>query len=216
MSTATRGSTCCCTLVENSQLYGRTPQPFRMPPLCAALAVGLPKFVSDTFPHSPFACTLVRSQSGITLWFASVHDRVTVLARRFTGAIESPYCPCTPSAFTYLFRLARTAVLPLPNTSYTPPNRGTMSLKSVSGVSGRSRFRFGTNGAGPRCSAGAMMSRYSNRRPTLSVSLLTVHLSCAYTLTSDGCVSDFKYGVVRSVMSVGLGTVGLVMGLLNV
>ena len=128
------------------------------------LRVGLPKFVSETMPHSSLASTLTRSQSGTKLprrgsptgKKLSFHDRVTNSARLDTGS-SAPFMnpTCVPSACMYLFTPILSAVFCVPNRSIVAPSLGAMSLNDSIWVSGNVMSRVGTSVAGPRCVSGA-------------------------------------------------------------
>src|SRR5688500_12123790 len=98
----TRGSTWCCTLVEYSQLYWRVPQPNRVSGSNCATDVACPKLRFDATEHSPFACRLTRSQSGLKSRSRSVQLRVT-------EATTPAGLPVAVVACTYLPRLTFSA-----------------------------------------------------------------------------------------------------------
>src|SRR5437867_2383929 len=100
----------------------------------------VPKFWFAHAPHSRLAAGFKRLQSGTRFplrgspagkKLVSFHDRVVLVARRTTGL--SSYSPPPPGPFAtncvYLPRLTFTAVLPVPNTSYTKLIRGVMVFK---------------------------------------------------------------------------------------
>src|SRR5712692_1231860 len=110
-------------------------------------------------PDARLSCAaeLVRSQSGMKLRFPSVHARVvwvTVLAAGLAAAaIWSDARLCR-----YLLTLTFSAVLPLPNKSYTAPTCGVRSLRLRFFCAGNVRFRVGVNAVGPRCDSAKLFA----------------------------------------------------------
>src|SRR5579872_6129151 len=89
---------------------------------------------------------------------------------------------CCTSGVLYLPIPALTAVLWLPNTSYTPPRRGDQSLKQETPLSElqsiNGKLRAGTNRP-PGAVCGLMsLFRYSQRRPAVMETRLNVQVSC--------------------------------------
>src|SRR5579872_2470777 len=145
-----RGTSWCCTLAANSQFEPRLLQPVRRFGSHGVPVVGRPKFELESAPQmSPpvtvCAAGFVRSQSGTKLPLRSVHARVAVCV---TPPVAGP--DPAASASTYLLMLTFTAVLPLPNKSYTLESFGVMSFQSSSDVAGTITLRVGVSGVGPR------------------------------------------------------------------
>src|SRR5256885_12110760 len=111
----------------NCQSAFRTPQPSSTAGFTRVVATDAPQFKFDHEPHSWLAAGLRKSHCAILSRLGSVHDRVmleTSVVAGFLIVYASPEkTPCR-----YLPKLALTAVLPLPNRSYTTPPRGETSL----------------------------------------------------------------------------------------
>src|SRR5262245_48482370 len=122
-----RGISSCCTLVENSQLYGRLPQPKRVSRLNCAMDVSVPNGCRYA-EHSPLATELIMSQSGLKLPRRGSPTGYVRSSQFLVVVVLTPAgLPIVNSVSMYLPRLALTAVLPLPNRSYEAPSRGVMS-----------------------------------------------------------------------------------------
>src|ERR1700688_1208739 len=145
------GSSSCCVALWNSQLYPRVVNASG-----AYVVVGmlLPKLTFDSFPHSPFAATIVKLHSGTKSPLLSVHDRVAFSAMFAAGfASRVKLVRLGPSRYRPM--LALSAVLPLPNRSNAPPSRGDTFFQSGAlSASGKIALRPGTSGPGPLVSAG--------------------------------------------------------------
>src|SRR6187401_2694379 len=112
-----RGASSCWTLVENSQLYGRLPQPKHVSSLNCAIELNVPNGLMYA-EHSPLAAGLSWSQSGLKLprrgsptgYIKSFQFRVVVV-------LTPAGLPTVKRVSMYLPRLALIAVFPLPNKS---------------------------------------------------------------------------------------------------
>ena len=120
-STDMRGTISCCTLVVNSQLKERFPQPVIRSGSYVLVGVSDPKAGLSKARHSPFGAKLFRSQSGTKSRSVSAHGRPAVVDRLRIGFGASVTCagpnPVVPSPSRYLFKVTFRAVFPLPNTS---------------------------------------------------------------------------------------------------
>src|SRR6266571_2776739 len=103
-------------------------------------------------PSSPLASGLVGSPSGMKLPFVSVHLRGSL-----PSAATAPLTLDIPTP-TYRFTLPLSAVLPVPNRSYTRPNRGETSFQLPFSCAGKNRT-VGIFGVG-----GSVVSGYPRRR----------------------------------------------------
>src|SRR4030095_11113315 len=120
-STDMPGTLSCCTLVVNSQLKDRFPQPVIRSGSYVLVGVSDPKAGLSNGPHSPLSPKLFKSQSGTKSRSASAHVRPAVVDRLRIGCGASVTCagpnPVVPRPSRYLFRVTFRAVFPLPNTS---------------------------------------------------------------------------------------------------
>src|SRR5687767_5835328 len=139
-STATRGSTSCCTDAPNCQSPERTPHPDRSPGsnvesktwvpklgLALALQKSMPSGTPPAGVCVPCAALFSRTQSATKSRSSSCHVRVVVVDSREVGlsAVNSPpFC----AASSYRPKFTLTDVRPVPNTSYATPPRGHRSL----------------------------------------------------------------------------------------
>src|SRR5689334_13307733 len=161
----------------------------------------LPKFRLSIAPHSPFGVRLVRTQSGRRLPLVSPHGRVVVVpAVPRNGLTASGNPPATVSR--YLFTLALSAVLPVPNTSQDAPSRGVMSFQFGTLVMA-AKLRAPMNWTGPRFCSGTSALRWSYRIPRFAVTRFRVYCSCTkipkFRLRFSVAIS----GVVNWVTEVG-------------
>src|SRR4029453_12027680 len=123
--------TSCCTLAENSQLFGRTPHPFMIFGSYVVATAGLPKFGFNKGLQKSGANwgpKLDRSQFTILSLLRSSHTRLAevtkvLLAGSLARAILIESC------WTLRLTLPLIAVLPLPNRSYDALMRGFTSFQ---------------------------------------------------------------------------------------
>ena len=173
--TDTRGMTCCCTPVENSQFQGRTPRPLSVAGSFWVPGTRLPNVLVSHGPHSPFSSGFVRTQSGTLLRLRSFTVRAVVVMRLTAGfrasAVASDSC-ATPRA-----TLALMAVLPSPKRSYETPARGLISFQFTTFAPGNDWFRVGRNLVGPAVYGSYDSFCTSYRSAPLSVMRLRVHRS---------------------------------------
>ncbi len=119
----------------------------------------VPKAGLSIAPHSPFAAGFIRTQSGTKLRLASFHVRLVLATIELEGARSRPNAPPTACAVKYLFRLAFSAVLPLPKTSNDKPVLGAMVCQRTPSAAGNTIFRSGANSPGPTRVSGYEMCR---------------------------------------------------------
>ena len=154
-------------LAEYSQLYGRTPNPSSTRGSTVVLGVGWPKFVSERLPHSPLASTFVRSQSGEKFPAAGIADGIHQVVPGPGHEVGQPVHRRDRVAVRSLHALRDHVLVDarlergssVAEEIVGQGQAGVMSFQLTSSVSGRSRFLFGTSGAGSRCCAGMRIFR---------------------------------------------------------
>src|SRR6266852_2323856 len=122
----TRSVSFCCIPTSSSMSLGRTPQPFRTEGLHTVVVLVWPSGALSA-PHSPLAAVLVRLQPGRKSPSVSVQVRNPLRTRVLIGLLA--VAVAVDSLATYRPQLARTTLLPLPDTSHEKPIRGSRSFQ---------------------------------------------------------------------------------------
>src|ERR1051325_10273039 len=151
MPAETRGEICCWTPAETPQFQGRLFHPFRVAGSCCVSGIALPKVGVSHGPHSPLASGFWKLHCGM-LSFGPPTPSLTLMdvlvandEPGFSNAAVAIVSPATPRAAENLI-----AVLPVPNRSYTAPNRGLTSFQSATVAPGMvCTARFGRYSEGP-------------------------------------------------------------------